>query len=140
QGEILIDTNGGAITLPVLAEVPIIPFPKGVHANDALAGARSPHEIALKAKAQPREAALLFEQGAVKAWYASNGWMYPIEGSEGSGKGAVQQFFEALGLTKPPELEIDIDYLMFKGKIGERLVKHVILSTFESKPVYAQAW
>ena len=32
----------------------------------------------------------------MKAWYASNGWTYPIQGSHGSGRGAVQQFFERL--------------------------------------------
>jgi hypothetical protein len=140
QGEIVVDTNGGMRTLLVRADVPIVPFPKGGHANDALAGAKSPHEIALRAKQFSNEAAILFEQGAVKAWYASNGWIYPIEGSEGSGKGAVQQFFEALGLTKPPRLAIDSNYLRFKGRIGERLSARATLSTEEAKPVYAHAW
>jgi hypothetical protein len=140
QGEIVVDTNGGAVTMTVRANVPINPFPKGAYANDALAGAKSPHEIALKAKEHPKDAAVLFQQGAVKAWYATNGWTYPIEGSEGSGKGAVQQFFEALGLTKPPRLEINIKALTFKGKVGERLSARVTLRTEEAKPVYAQAW
>ena len=140
HGEILIESNGGSMVLRVRAEVPIRPFPKGKHANDVLAGATTPREIALKAKQYPNEAALLFEQGAVKAWYAANGWTYPIEGSEGSGKGAVQQFFEALGLTSPPSLAIDTTALAFKGRIGERLTKRVTISTEEAKPVYAQAW
>jgi hypothetical protein len=140
QGEVVVDTNGGAITLTVRADVPVIPFPTGVYGNDALAGARSPHEIALKAKQFPREAALLFEQLAVKAWYECNGWTYPVEGSAGSGKGAVQQFFEALGLTRPPLLQIDTAFLMFKGRVGELVSKRVTLSTEEAKPVYAQAW
>ena len=118
QGEIVIDTNGGTITLPVRADVPVRPFPSGTHANDVLAGARSPRELAVKAKANPLEAAVLFEQGAVKAWYASNGWTYPVEGTQASGKAAVQQFFEALGLTKPPRLEIDTERLLCKGKVG----------------------
>lgn len=140
MGEIVVDTNGGAITVPIKAEVPILPFPKGVYANDALAGAKSPHEIAVKAKQNPNGAAILFEQGAVKAWYASNGWTYPIEGREGSGKGAVQQFFEALGLAKPPKLKIDTEYLMFKGKPGERRSNQITVSTDEARPVYAEAW
>ncbi|GEM_PF-429222 len=140
ESEIVIDTNGGALTLPVRANVPVRPFPQGHYANNVLAGAKSPHELAVKAKAHPQEAALLFEQGAVKAWYASNGWTYPIQGTEGTGKGAVQQFFEALGLTKPPRLEIDTGRILCKGKPGKQLTKHVTISTKESRPVYAQAW
>ena len=67
QGEIIVDTNGGMRTLLVRADVPIVPFPKGGHANDALAGAKSPHEIALRAKQFSNEAAILFEQGATNA-------------------------------------------------------------------------
>ncbi len=140
EGEIVVDTNGGTIKVPVRVDVPILPFPKGVYANDALAGAKSPHEIAVKSKAAPTDAAVLFEQGAVKAWYAGNGWTYPIDGAEGTGKGAVQQFFEALGLTKPPKLDLDTVFLTFKGKPGQRLSRRMTLSTEESKPVYSQSW
>jgi hypothetical protein len=139
-GEIIVDTNGGAITVPVRVEIPIRPFPKGVYANDVLAGVRLPRELAARAKAFPNEAGLLFEQGAVKAWYASNGWTYPIEGADGLGAGAVQQFFEALGLTKPPRLEIDTTTLTLEGKVGESLSTLVTLRTRDGKPVYAQAW
>ncbi len=139
QAEVVIDSNGGTITVPIRAEVPIRPFPKGISAKDALAGAMSPREIALKAKDHPKEAATLFEMGAVKAWYEGNGWTYPIEGSEGSGKGAVQQFFEALGLVKPPRVEINTKSLTFGGKVGTRLSTIVIVSTEENKPVYAHA-
>ncbi|MCI0682637.1 MAG: PPC domain-containing protein, partial [Gemmataceae bacterium] len=138
EGQIVIDTNGGSITLPVRAKVPIRPFPQ--HANNVLAGAKSPHELAVKAKAHPHEAAALFEQGAVRAWYASNGWTYPIQGTDGTGKGAVQQFFEALGLTKAPKLEINTAQVACKGEAGRRLTKQVTISTKESRHVYAQAW
>ena len=140
QGEIVIDTNGGAITVPVRADIPIRPFPGGTHANDVLAGAKSPRELALKAKANPLGAAVLFEQGAVKAWYASNGWTYPVQGTQASGKGAVQQFFEALGLTKPPRPGDRRRAPAVPGQAGQRLTKHVTLSTKESQAVYAQAW
>jgi hypothetical protein len=140
EGQIVIDTNGGTLTFKVRASVPIRPFPKGKYANDSLAGAKSPHELAVKAKAHPQEAAALFEQGAVSAWYASNGWTYPVQDTKGTGKGAVQQFFEALGLTKPPQLEISGGRIVCKARAGQRLVKHVTLSTKESRYVYAQAW
>jgi hypothetical protein len=140
EGQIVIDTNGGLITLPVRADVPIRPFPKGQYANDVLAGARSPRELAVKAKAHLKEAAVLFEQGAVKVWYLSNGWTYPVQGSAGTGKGAVQQFFEALGLTKAPRLEIDTERIVCRGRPGQGLTRHVTVSTKEPRFVYAQAW
>ena len=139
EGRIVIDTNGGTATFLVRANVPVRPFPKGQYANDALAGATSPRELAVKAKDHSREAAVLFEQGAVKAWYASNGWIYPVQGTQGTGKGAVQQFFDALGLSKPPLLEINTERILCKGKVGQRLTKHVTISTKESRFVYAQA-
>jgi hypothetical protein len=76
----------------------------------------------------------------VKAWYASNGWSYPIDGADGLGAGAVQQFFEALGLTKPPRLEIDTSHLKFEGKIGDSFSALVTLRTKDARPVYSQAW
>ncbi|MBY0522944.1 MAG: hypothetical protein K2R98_06080 [Gemmataceae bacterium] len=138
-GGIIVDTNAGAVTVPVRATLPIRPFPKGVYANDVLAGVRTPRELAARAKQFPNEAGVLFEQGAVKAWYASNGWTYPIEGADGVGAGAVQQFFEALGLTKPPVLEIDTTALSVEGKAGETLLTHITLRTKDGKPVYAHA-
>ena len=139
RADIIIDSNGGALTVPIQAEIPIRPFPKG-GVNDCLAGVRSPRELALKAKASPKEAGVLFEQGAVKAWYLSNGWTYPIQCSDGMGAGAVQQFFEVLGLTRPPVLEIDTAFLMYRGRIGESHVTRVTVRTKEGKPVYAHAW
>ena len=134
DAELCIDTNGGCVTVPVRAEVPVRPFPRGV-----LAGAMLPRDLAKLAKAHPREAAPLFEQGAVKAWYESNGWTYPIVGQVGAGSGAVQQFFEALGLVKPPQVRIDNESLPFHGKSGEHLAGQVVISTQEKKPVYAHA-
>ena len=140
QGDIVIDTNGGAITVPVRADIPIRPFPGGKPANAALAGAKSPRQVAVKAKANPVGAAVLFEQGAVKAWYGSNGWTYPVQGTQASGKAAIQQFFEALGLTKPPRLEIDTQRLNCQGRAGQRLTEEVTISSPEPRAVYAQAW
>ena len=100
----------------------------------------SPHEIAVKAKEHPQDAAVLFELGAVKTWYESNGWTYPIEGSAAFGKGAVQQFFEALGLTRPPILKIDTAFILFQGHAGQCLSRRITLSSDEPKPVYAHVF
>ncbi len=139
EGQIVIDTNGGRQTVVVRATVAARPFPRGDVAGNVLAGARSPRELAIKAKTHPKEAAVLFEQGVVKAWYESNGWTYPIQGSQAKGKGALQQFFEALGLVKPPRLAIDTERIVCRGEAGERLTKQVVLSTAEARLVYADA-
>ena len=133
EAEIVIDSNGGNVRIPVRAEIPIHPFPDGV-----LAGATSPREIAAKAKIHPKEAATLFVDGAVKAWYERNGWTYPIE-AQASGVGAVQQFYEVLGLVKPPHLTIDAEYLSFTGKSGEIVKGQIVLSGRENLPVFAVA-
>jgi hypothetical protein len=139
QGQIVIETNGGCQTVTVRATVPVRPFPSGQAANDVLAGATSSRDIAVKAKAHPQEAAVLFEQGTVKAWYESNGWAYPIRGTQAQGKGALQQFFEALGLTKPPRLEISTERIDCQGAAGERLKANVTVRTAEAKFVHAEA-
>src|SRR5262249_39958052 len=57
HGRLLIESNGGNTTVTVRCEVPVKPFPDGV-----LVGAKSPRQIAEKAKAAPKEAAVLFEK------------------------------------------------------------------------------
>ncbi len=139
EGQIVIETNGGRRTVAVRATVPIRPFPTGKVANNVLAGALSPRDVAVKAKEHPKEAAALFEQGVVKGWYESNGWTYPIQGTQARGKGALQQFFEALGLTKPPRLEIDTQRIDCRGEVGKRLTKNVVIRAEEARFVYADA-
>ena len=58
EGEIQIESNGGARTVLVRLQVPVQPFPEGV-----LAGAMSPREAAHKAKAAPKEAGALIDNG-----------------------------------------------------------------------------
>jgi hypothetical protein len=140
QGEIIIDTNGGAVTVPVKANVPVAPFPTAGYSNDVLAGVKSPRHLAARAKRMAKEAGALFEEGAVRAWYASNGWTYPIDGPEGVGAGALQQFFEVLGLTAAPRLEIDTTDLVFEARNGDALVAYVTVQTKDRKPVFANAW
>ena len=134
QGRIVVTSNGGTETVVVTAAVPVQPFPEGV-----LAGARSPRQVAEKAKANPKGAAVLFENGAVAAWYGSNGWSYPVLGPAASGLAAVQQFFEALGLTAPPRVEISQTAVNLTGKPGEALRQTLVVSSPEKRPVYARA-
>ncbi len=135
EGRIVIESNGGRATIVVRAEVPIQPFPNGV-----LAGARSPRQVAEKAKVSPREAAPFFENGSVAEWYRVNGWLYPIQGEPASGLGAVQQFFEALGLTTPPRVEISTQSVQLQGVGGAELEYTLQLRTVENRPVFAHAF
>src|SRR5207237_572803 len=82
EGRLVITSNGGDCTVIVHADFPSQPFPEG-----ALAGARTPRQLAEKARNAPQEAACLFENGAVKRWYELNGWDYPIQGPEAAGVG-----------------------------------------------------
>src|SRR5262249_39559626 len=116
EGQLVLDSNGGSFAVTVRAAVPIRPFPHGV-----LRGAVTPRQIAERAKATPKEAAPYFENGAVARWYTDNGWVYPVQGPAASGIGAVQQFFEALGLTPPPRVEISTRAVNLTGAVGERL-------------------
>jgi hypothetical protein len=132
EGKLIVESNGGTIPIVVRVDVPVKPFPSGI-----LAGAKSPRQIAEKARAAPKDAAPLFENGAVAAWYKSNGWTYPVQGPPASGVGAVQQFFEALGLTEPPKVEISERSVGLRGDPGQQL-RHVLrLETKEKRPVYA---
>lgn len=132
EGRLVIDSNGGAVTVIVRADVPVKPFPEGV-----LRGATTPRQIAERAKAAPKEAAAYFEKGAVAQWYRDNGWTYPVQGETSSGLGAVQQFFEALGLTPPPKVEVSVRHVNLAGAVGERLDYPLEVKTPEKRPVYA---
>ncbi|HKI37048.1 MAG TPA: hypothetical protein VKA46_34665 [Gemmataceae bacterium] len=132
EGRLVIDSNGGSVAVVVRAEVPIRPFPDGV-----LKGAVTPRQIAEKSKAAPKDAAPFFENGAVAKWYKDNGWTYPVQGPAASGIGAVQQFFEALGLTPPPKVEVSTRAVNLMGAVGERVEYVLQVTTAEKRPVYA---
>jgi hypothetical protein len=134
EGRLLVESNGGTSTVVVRADVPVKPFAEGI-----LAGARSPRQLAEKAKMSPKEAAPLFEKGAVTRWYEDNGWTYPVQGPVASDMGAVQQFFEALGLTRPPRVEIAQQAIALQGNVGIQLQEVIEIKTTERRPVYAHA-
>jgi hypothetical protein len=134
EGKLIFQTNGGNAEVVVKVDVPAEAFADGV-----LAGAVTPRQLAEKALKNPREAVPLFENGSVAAWYKKNGWAYPVPGPVGSGLGAVQQFFEALGLTKPPRLELRDREVKLAGAPGTSL-RHVLqVSTPDNKPIFVHA-
>lgn len=134
QGKLLVESNAGTMEVIVQLEVPVKPFADGV-----LAGAKSPRQLAEKAKANPKEAAELFESGAVARWYADSGWTYPVQGPTATGLAAVQQFFEALGLTPPPRVEVTPKSVASQGEPGGSVRETIEVRTLEKRPVYAHA-
>jgi len=132
EARVLLESNGGTVTVVVRVEVPVKPFPSGV-----LAGAMSPRQLAEKARETPKEAIPLIENGAVARWYESNGWPYPVTGPTASGLAAVQQLFEALGLAKAPQVELGEDAILLRGPPGQT-IEHVIAAfTQENRAVVA---
>jgi len=133
EAKLLIESNAGNMIVIVKAEVPVKAYPAG----SCLAGARSPRQIAEKAKASARDAAEQFERGKVAEWYKENGWTYPVRGPAASGLGAVQQFFEALGLTPPPKVDVGDKQIGFQSDPGGQCRYMLEVRSQEKRPVYA---
>jgi len=131
---LVLESSGGKAKIPIKAEVPIKPFPDG-----PFAGATRPRRVAATARDKPKEAAPLFESGAVAEWYRSNGWEYPVQGPAASGLGAVQQFFEALGLAPAPKVVLNAKHIDWSATAGSTLEEELVLQTAEKKYVYAHA-
>ncbi len=134
RGEIILETNGGHLIVAVQVTVPVKAFPEGV-----LAGALSPRDLAEKAKTAPDAAAPLIVNGAVARWYTANGWPYPVQDPTAAGVAAVQQLFEALGLVKPPKVELSETRVELKGRPGERIEYVIAVVTPEKRHVVAHA-
>ena len=101
SGKLTVITNGGVTEVPVRLDLTAVPFTQG-----PFRGASTPREMAEKMRAHPKAAAPLLVNGEVARWFASNGWAYPVAGSPAPGVAAVQQFFECMGLSKPPPLQL----------------------------------
>jgi hypothetical protein len=134
EGRIVVTSNGGTTAVVVRVEVPPIPFPDGV-----LSGARTPRQLAEKARVEAREAVRLFESGAVAQWYEANGWKYPVPGPAAGGVASVQQFFEALGLSKPPPVILNQTSVELAGAPGGNVEAFVFVESPEARAIYAHA-
>jgi hypothetical protein len=127
-------TNGGIAEVPVRLDLTAVPF-----AQMPFKGAATPREMAEKMRKYPKAAAPLLENGEVARWFASNGWAYPVAGAPAPGVAAVQQFFECMGLSKPPPLQLSetvFNYLVVPPELQRG---QVTLRTTAKKWVYAQA-
>ena len=130
EGQIVLNSNGGTVTVTVRVVVPVKPFAEGI-----LSGALSPRQLAHKAKEGPKEAGALIESGAVARWYQANGWTYPVAGPAATGVAAVQQLFEALGLVKPPKVELSEDAIHLPRWPGQKVEYVLTALTQENRDV-----
>lgn len=125
-------TNGGTVEVPVTFDLASIPFGQGI-----LSGCTTPKDLAARMKDAPKQVAPLLEKGEIERWYTLNGWKYPVAGPAAQGIAAVQQFFEGMGLSKPPPLSVSPQVISLQGKVGQTLSGEVKLETSAKKWIYA---
>jgi hypothetical protein len=130
-GKLRIITNGGVSEVPIQVELEAHAFPR-----PPFQGARSPRELAQKMRDDPKGAVALLESGELTRWFASNGWNYPVTGTPAKGVAGVQQFFEAMGLSKPPLVKLSQPAVRLTCVIPERPRFQVSLFSPAKKWVY----
>ncbi|MFO0864076.1 MAG: hypothetical protein U0744_05380 [Gemmataceae bacterium] len=128
----MVVTNGGVAELPVGFDLAAQPYPKA-----PFQGATTARELAEKMRKQPKVAGPALESGDIQRWFASNGWKYPIEGTPARGTAGVQQFFEAMGLSRPPLVQVSPRSLDVRVRWPETKRISFHLQTASRKWVYA---
>jgi hypothetical protein len=126
-------TNGGVVEVPLRMDLIAQPF-----AKPPFQGVRSQRDLADKMRQQPKVAVPILESGEVQRWFAQNGWTFPVPGTPIKGVGGVQQFFEGMGVSKPPPVQLSQAEFRFTCKHKEVLHGQVKLQTAVKKWVYAQ--
>jgi hypothetical protein len=131
-GKLTVITNGGVVEVPVRMDLMAQPFPR-----PPFHGAKTPREMAERMRAQPKAAVPLLENGEIARWFAGNGWNYPVRGTPARGVAGIQQFFEAMGLSKPPAVMVERPEVRFSCTYPETQRFQVALRTNAKKWVYA---
>ncbi len=126
-------TNGGIVEVP--AGMKLIPqqFQRA-----PLQGVRTPRDMAVKMRGQPKAAVPLLESGEVARWFSANGWDYPVHGPHARGVAGVQQFFESMGLSKPPPVQVSDAEVRVSCKYPAPARGQVSIQTAAKKWVYAR--
>ncbi len=126
-------TNGGVVEVPLRMDLVAQPFAKA-----PFQGVRSQRDLADKMRHHPKVAVPILESGEVQRWFALNGWTFPVEGTPVKGVGGVQQFFEGMGVSKPPPVQLSQTEFRFTCKYKEVVRGQVTLQTAVKKWVFAQ--
>jgi hypothetical protein len=132
-GQLRVVTNGGVAEVPIRFEVVARPFAKA-----PFQGVKTPRELAEKMRDQPKQAGPLLESGDIERWFEGNNWAYPVVGPIAKGLAGVQQFFEAMGLSKPPKLQLSQKEVRFSTHYPDAVRFQVVLQTQARKWVYGQ--
>jgi hypothetical protein len=130
-GKLRIITNGGVDEVPLQVELEAHAFQR-----PPFQGARTPRELAQKMRDNPKAAVALLESGELVRWFAANGWNFPVSGQVAQGVAGVQQFFEAMGLSKPPPVKLSQPAVRLTCVVPERPRFQVTLFTPVKKWVY----
>jgi hypothetical protein len=125
-------TNGGVVEVPARLDLIPHPFPR-----PPFQGVRSQRELAERMRGQPKAAVPVLESGEIGRWFEANGWNYPVRGTPAKGVAGVQQFFEAMGLSKPPTVQLSQTEASHSCKYPETARGQVALQTPAKKWVYA---
>jgi hypothetical protein len=133
SARLVIITNGGVAEVPIRLDLGAVPFSKS-----PFQGAGTPREMAERMRANPKPAVALLESGEVHAWFTANGWAYPVTGQTAPGIAAVQQFFEGMGLSRPPPLGLSETEIRCACVAPEVQQRQVVLRAATKKWVYAQ--
>jgi len=134
SAKLTVITNGGIVEVPVRLDLAVHPFPRAPFQSVG-----TPREMAEKMRVQPKPAVSLLESGEVARWFAVNGWTYPVLGPPAKGIAAVQQFFEGMGLSKPPTVQLAEQELRLTCPYGDPAHGELRLRTDAKKWVYAWA-
>lgn len=132
-GRLTVITNGGIAEVPVRLYLASVPF-----GHAPYKGAAKPRELAQRMLTNPKPAVHLLETGEVSRWFAANGWNYPVAGEPARGVAAVQQFFECLGLSKPPTLQLSDSEVRLQCKAPQVVSGQVTVRANSRKWVFAQ--
>src|SRR5262249_23387091 len=129
--QLQVRTNGGTVEVPLQVDFAVqgIPF-QGYSVTDA-------QDLAKLMLARPKQGAKWLADGSVRDLFESQGWDYPLTGPLAPALGAVQQYFEALGLSSIPLVSLDAAGFDVTCEFGEVITPAVTLSTTWKKGVYA---
>jgi hypothetical protein len=132
KARLTVVTNGGVVEVPLRMELMAQPFTKA-----PFQGVRTQREMAERMRKQPKAAVPILESGEVQRWFVTNGWNYPITMGQINGVGGVQQFFEGMGVSKPPTVQLSKNEIRLTCKYKESVRAEVTLKTPAKKWVYA---
>jgi hypothetical protein len=134
SAKLTVITNGGVVEVPVRLDLEARPFDQ-----PPFQGISTPREMAERMRAQPKPAVPLLEGGAIALWFVENGWNYPVSGPAAQGVASVQQFFEGMGLSKPPTVRLAEAQLALECGPSATASGQITLRTDSRKWVYARA-